>query len=528
MKKNLLYALLIVTAGLFAVCPAVAEEYVPGDVLVVFKAEEGARVTTASLNMGRDAFRVASIATAAGAWVKDTYSGLSVSENSIFALLHSDTRTTEDLVEEFLSRDDVIAASPNAIAHITRDSNDPVSPARMPGTLWGLETIGAPEAWDTTTGDKNVYVAIIDTGIDPTHPDLKDNIDTSRSRNFTTSDPSAYGDDNGHGTHVAGTVGAAGDNGIGLVGINWNVGIIALKSMGADGNGLVSNIIKALDYLTGLLNDDANLKLAAVNLSLAVCANLEPTAANQAREPLWRAMKALDRKNRTLIAVAAGNEGLEVGVPSPKNDPSGNNVYKKGDYVFPASFKGLNNMLSVAALSRDLAVPSFSNYNADIAAPGVGIISTFPQESPSAAQDKQYSATTLEDGSRVGTANGTSMATPHVAGAAALLLAADPSRTAYQIRAALLSGNQGSTASGEKILSLSEARKYQAENPNLTREHARDEYDTAYENYKDSDFIDEFVRSISSGGGCDAVLGGLPFLLLPLPLCRRRSGRGRR
>ncbi|MBR1671988.1 MAG: S8 family serine peptidase [Fretibacterium sp.] len=522
MKKVLLIlGLLGLLAG-----PAVGRDSAPGDVLVVFKGEEGERVTTSSLNMGRDAFRVASIATASGAWVKDTYPGLSEAGNSVFALLHSDSRDAEELAGELLARPDVLAASPNYVVRIARLSDDPITPSSSNG-LWGLESIGVPEMWDTATGSSAIRVAVIDTGIDYTNPDLKDNVDYALSRNFCTSDTSAYMDDNGHGTHVAGIIGAMGDNGTGLVGVNWNVKIIALKAMDSDGSGYVSDITQAINYLVELLSADKNLKIAAANLSLAVYASLEPTAGNLAKEPFWRALKTLDRLNRTVIAVAAGNEGLEVGVPAPYNDPSGDNAYSKGNYVYPASFKGLNNMISVAALSQDRTLPYFSNYNADIAAPGVRILSTFMQSSTEDAT-KKYDAYLLSDGTRVGTASGTSMATPHVAGAAALLLSAVPSLTAYQIRTALVNADetevQTAAAKQRRIMNLIAALEYQENHtiPGDPLQVVYTEYDKAFDDKNNGN--GSGTGTSSGGSGCDASAGcGLFLILLALPWRLRRG-----
>ncbi|MCR5346311.1 MAG: S8 family serine peptidase, partial [Fretibacterium sp.] len=269
--------LLILSLLLFLAGPSAGmSSSSPGDVLAVFRGEGGECVTASSLNMGNNAFRVASIATASGAWVKNTYAGLSEAGNAVFALLHSDSRSAEELAAELRARPDVLAVSPNyrvRIADVT--PNDPISPD---DELWGLEAIEAPWMWDTTTGSPDVCVAVIDSGIDYTNPDLSENVDRSLSHNFTSTDDSAYMDDNGHGSHVAGIIGARGNNDKGVVGVNWNVKLIALKSMGSNGQGLVSDIISAIDYLVTKLKADPSLKIAAVNLSLAYCMSMEPTA----------------------------------------------------------------------------------------------------------------------------------------------------------------------------------------------------------------------------------------------------------
>ena len=529
MKKILaILSLLLLLAG-----PSAGEGRGPGDVLVVFKAEEGARVTASSLDMGRDAFRVASIATASGAWVKDTYVGLSEAGNTVFALLHSETESEEALIEKLRARPDVVAVSPNYEVRIAALPNDTIVPSESNG-LWGLTAIGAPALWDMGhTGSDNIYVAVIDTGVDYTNPDLADVVDRTYSRNFCTSDRTAYRDDNGHGTHVAGTIGAVGNNGKGVVGVNWNVRIIALKAMDANGSGLISNIISAINYLVEIQKADSTLNIAAVNLSLAAYSKLEPTAANLVQDTFWLALKALDRLNRTVITVAAGNEGLEVGVPAPINDPSGEGRYSKGDYCFPASYKGLNAMISVAALSQDqdggLALAKFSNYNADIAAPGAGILSTFLEaQTYTEFQKEKYNPQQLSDGTTVGTAKGTSMAAPHAAGAAALLSSAVPGLTAYQIRTALVEGRDETTvqtaATQKGLLSLTGALTYQRTN-DIPSEPTRDtEYDRLYDEDRSSNNI---IDSILGGGGsgCDAAGSGAILLLLALmwiPNMRRK------
>ena len=410
---------------------ALAAPCVEGAALVVFKKAPGSVVTAASVERGSESFRLAALAAASGARVAQSYGALSEAGDGVFALVRSETRTAEQLVEDLRARADVLAASPNYITRAMREPNDP---RYVSGGLWGLKAIRAPEAWDLATGSTDVYVAVVDTGIYTKHEDLKANLATEFCRNFTQIDektpavPSDYSDAEGHGTHVAGTIGAVGNNGLGVAGVNWTTRLIALRVLGAGGAGLTSWTVDALNYLVSLLRANPQMKVAAVNFSLGGYASITPTKAQAT--PEWRAYKILDDLDRTVIVVAAGNEGLEVGKPAPYDDPGdpANPEFKKGDYCYPASFTGLKNMIVVGAVSADATAAAFSNWSptaVSLAAPGVHILSTITPQS---------------NGAIYAHLEGTSMATPHVAGAAALLASRYPNATASQIKEALLKG----------------------------------------------------------------------------------------
>ncbi len=449
-------------AALFALAGAAAARCVPGEVLAVFKGE-GGRVSASSVRAGREASHAASIAAAVGARVEKTYPNLSEAGNGVFVRL-SGAASEEELVRKLLQRDDVLAASPNYVVRAFKNANDPGFPA-----LWGLKAIKAPEAWQDTTGADDVYVAVMDTGIDTTAQSVElAGVDRSLSRSFVPGKPS-WRDENGHGTHVAGTIGAKGNNAKGVVGVNWNVGLISLRTMDEDGVGTTGWMIEGVEYLIGLLRGQPTLKLASLNASLGWYAPvLKP--GEQGRDVMWQVLKALDSTNRVVFVVAAGNERTEVGVPAPQDGPkssTGELLYKKGDCAYPASYRGLHNMIAVGAVSTDLTFAAdFSNYSGtyvDVAAPGVNILST-------TCAAKGF---LLSNDVRVAFLDGTSMAAPHVAGAAALLKAADPTRTAYQIRTALIEGaskDQPALAgkvAGGRLLNVRGALDYQSAHGNL-------------------------------------------------------------
>ena len=312
--------------------------------------------------------------------------------------------------------------------------------------LYGLKNTGAnggysgadihaTEAWTTTTGSEKVLVGIIDTGADYNHPDIKPNywrnpgetgldangkdkasngidddhsgyIDDFRGWNFVENNNNPM-DDNEHGTHVAGTIGARGNDGVGVVGVNWNVSMVALKFLDGSGSGSLSDAVKAIEYGT----------------SLGVTLTSNSWGGGGFSETMKAAIQAANAKGILFIA-AAGNDGVD-------NDDSPH---------FPASYE-LDNVISVAATDNRDQLASFSCYGKStvhLAAPGVNIMSSIPSGG--------YARL-----------SGTSMATPHVSGAAALVKAAFPNATAAEIKSRLVNtvdpvaALDGKTISGGRL-----------------------------------------------------------------------------
>ncbi|MAV33833.1 MAG: hypothetical protein CMJ59_00105 [Planctomycetaceae bacterium] len=286
-------------------------------------------------------------------------------------------------------------------------------------SLWGLHNTGqtggtndadidAVEAWDVETDASSIIVAVIDTGVDYTHQDLAANIWVNATEaggdagvdddgNGYTDDIYGYDfynedgdpfDDNGHGTHVSGTIGAVGDNDIGITGVTWHVQLMGLKFLSGSGSGYTSDAVRAVDYAREMGANVINASFGGGGYSTA----------------MYDAIEAFGDAGGIFVA-AAGNAGNDN-----DSDPS-----------YPASYD-LPNIIAVAASDNDDELASWSNYgtaSVDIAAPGVSILSTLP--------DDDY-----------GTASGTSMATPHVVGAAALVWAAHPEWSNEEVIASLL------------------------------------------------------------------------------------------
>jgi thermitase len=259
---------------------------------------------------------------------------------------------------------DVLYAEPNWIYHTSATPND----ARFP-ELWGLNQandadIDAPEAWDLTTGSSSVIVAVVDSGVAYDHPDLAPNIwanddpangvdddgngfvDDTHGWDFVDNDNAPI-DENGHGTHVAGTIGARGNNGIGVAGVNWNVSVMPVRAGDAWGRLTDADVADAFAY-------------ACRNGARVVNGSFGATETSQL---MYSAIVAPECAN-TLFVFAAGNDGAN------------NDAVPR----YPCNYRAPN-VLCVAATDRNDQLTGFSNYGASsvhLAAPGVDILSTVP------------------------------------------------------------------------------------------------------------------------------------------------------
>ncbi|MBQ9905092.1 MAG: S8 family serine peptidase [Synergistaceae bacterium] len=488
MMRKILSAVLFL---LLMISSSSALEYTDGDVIVVLKSSTEEGRVTASDFAGQ--FKAS---------VKEFYSSLSETGGDAFMMMHSDEFDAEELSSILRENPNVLAASPNYKVHAAMIPNDSGF-----SECWGMNEINASSAWNVTTGNSNVYVAVIDSGIDHTNPDLTANVDTAHAFRSVAGDANDGKDDYGHGTHVAGTIGAVGNNSIGIVGVNWNVKMIPVKALDSSGSGTIATVISAMNYVTSLIKNGLNIR--AVNLSLETYMNIAPNHDNLIRMPLWRAFKVLDDTNKAVIVVAAGNQSETVGQPS--SYAHGTMIPGAGYYAYPASFKGLDNLISVSALGRNddgtIVTAAFSNKGADIGAPGVNILSTWLQSS---------TANIRSDGVSLRTSQGTSMAAPHVSGTAALIASRFPTATAYQIRQSILIGSQldanaslSYAASRMSTLSArgTEGRSYDDYNPSGT------DYDYGTDSGKSSS---------SSGGGCNGISFGFACIAVLISLARKR------
>ena len=304
-------------------------------------------------------------------------------------------------------------AQPNYVLHADLVPND-----TNYGQLWGLKNTGqvinavagtpgadisAEAAWNVTTGSAAVIVGVVDTGIDYTHPDLGANVWSNPggvggcaagTHGFNailrTCDPA---DDHYHGTHVSGTIGAVGNNGLGVVGVNWTVKLMGLKFLDAFGSGTTADAIAAIDFAVQARIAGQNVRVLSNSWGGGAFSQALLDEINKANA------------NDILFVAAAGNSAANNDVvphyPSSYNTP---------------------NMVAVAATDNNDNIASFSNFGATsvhLGAPGVDILSTQP-------------------GGLYQFLSGTSMATPHVSGTAALVLAKTPTLTTAQVKSALL------------------------------------------------------------------------------------------
>ncbi len=234
-------------------------------------------------------------------------------------------QSVPDAVEAFRADPEVSYAEPNYLYHADATPNDPQLPQ-----LWGMARISAPAAWNITTGSAAVKVAVVDTGIARDHLDLSANVIAGTDFVQNDNDPRDF---NGHGTHVAGTIGARGNNGIGVAGVNWQVSLMPVRVLDGDGSG--SNV-----------NVSAGFQYACANGANIVNASLGGTAYSTT----MRDAIASPACAKTLFVVAAGNDGV--------NDDS--SPHYPCDY--DSSPDNLPNVICVAATDRSDALASFSNY----------------------------------------------------------------------------------------------------------------------------------------------------------------------
>ena len=353
-----------------------------------------------------------------------------------------DNADADAIVAKYTSLPEVEYAEPNF--EISLDEADPLEPI-LPhdpqfNDQWALANSGqrggkqgadisATLAWARTTGSEDLVVAVLDSGVDYTHEDLVSNMwvrpsdmapytDTELG---TVDDLNGYNaingnsdpmDDNGHGTHCAGIIGAEGENDLGIAGVNWNVRIMPLKFMNSGGFGTTKDAIEAINYVI-------DRKKAGVNVRI-ISASWGSTQKSRALEDVIR--KAYE--NDILFVAAAGNATTD-------NDRRPH---------FPSSYD-VPNVISVAALDRNDQLAKFSNYGVKsvaVAAPGVEILSTW--------LGNQYEEK-----------SGTSMATPVIAGVAALILAENPRMSVDDLRKKILDSSdpiialKGKTVTGGRI-----------------------------------------------------------------------------
>lgn len=379
------------------------KEHVPGELIVKFRG-------------GAKSFAAITALNEMGATTKTVFQS-----NGAMVVKFPTMFDGDDLLaraRELNARDDVEYVEANTILHAFVMPNDPSFAKQygMKNTTTAGADIHATEAWDVSTGSKKVLVGIIDTGVDYNHPDIAPNywtnpgesgldadgkdkrtngvdddkngfVDDYRGWDFANNDNDPV-DDQDHGTHCAGVIGAKGNDGVGVAGVNWDVSIVGIKFLTKDGSGSLENAVKSIEYAT--------------NLGVTLTSN--SWGGGGASPTMLDAIKKANDKGILFVA-AAGND-------SNDND-------KRASY--PATY-AVDNIISVAASDSKDAKASFSNWGKNtvhVAAPGVDIYSTIK-------------------GNAYKSMSGTSMATPHVAGVAALVKAVFPNATAAQIKARII------------------------------------------------------------------------------------------
>lgn len=373
-----------------------SDTYVPDELLIKFGSSP-------------EALRAVNAVAETGANIVESFPGLGWKRIKLPAGV-----SVDDAIARYQKMDGVERAQPNYYYQLLATPNDA---DYVGGLMYGLTKISAPQAWDLSTGSSSVVVANIDTGIRYTHDDLAANMWTNSgeiNNNGVDDDNNGFIDDyygwdfryndadpidqNGHGTHTSGTIGAVGNNMIGVVGVNWTVRLMAIKIYSPAGTDTTSAmLIAAYQYVLMMKNRGVNIRVT--NNSYGGCQ--EACGYDQATKD---AIDALGNAG-VLNVFAAGNSGTNNDVTP----------------FYPASYTSPSVLAVGGSNSTDARVYNYGAVSVDLAAPGVGIRST-----------------TWGSNSSYGNLSGTSMATPHVAGAAALLSAYNPSLSVASLKATLM------------------------------------------------------------------------------------------
>jgi len=349
---------------------------------------------------------------------EETYHDFSVEKFHKIFSLELNVASKENVlnaIKEIEKRDDVLYAGPDyVLTTCATYTNDTLRSAQ-----WAIEKIDLPEAWDIETDGSSVLIAVMDSGIDADHLELVGRVNTSLSRDFTTGyevSVAQVTDPRGHGTTVAGVIGAHGNNSLGVTGVCWNSEMVSLRIIGANGLGYSSYAVKAIEYAT-------TREIPIVNFSVT-----------------WE--RPGPRFDVALTSVLLNYDGLFITAAGNNNYyiPSGSTEYLPAQYPH-------DNILTVGASEGDDTRLEFevedeygemvtmgSNYGTavDVFAPGGAILTCFPDELCANPTHTNHDPIHFDAGYHM--AHGTSLAAPYVTGIAALMLTVDPSLTTDELK----------------------------------------------------------------------------------------------
>ena len=419
--KYLILFVMVAAAAVFVQLPGVAdspqaqskrhadpatfanENYVAGELLVKVTADAGRSVESAHERIGSSVVR-------------------EFTDIGYQHVILPEGMSVEEGMQLYKQEAGVAHVQPNFIYRIDLDPDDP---SYTSTGLYGIQKISAPAAWNITTGSSNIVVAVLDTGIHKTHPDLTGNVwvnpgetpgdGIDNDANGYVDDTNGYdmlsmdnntADGQSHGTHVSGTIGAVGNNDTGVVGVNWDVSIMSLKTHDDVAGGSTSaTLILSFQYITMMKNRGIDIRATSNSYG-------GPPEAGTYDQALKDTIDATGRAG-IVNCFSAGNQ-LTV------------SQEKDNDLVphYPSTYNGPS-ILAVASSDSNDNIAGSSHYGlttVDVAAPGVSVLSTIPTPSPGG----------------YGTKSGTSMAAPHASGAIALLASAHPALSAASLRATLM------------------------------------------------------------------------------------------